>query len=103
MRACHHPCYSDGMHRIQISLTANQERMLRDLARLRGESISALVREGVDRLLEPERARREGRKEQAHALIGFAGPDAAGKTDVAARHDDYLAEWALQTLRGEGA
>ena len=40
------------MHRLQIQLTPEQERSLRRLARARKTSISFLIREGVDRLLE---------------------------------------------------
>jgi hypothetical protein len=76
------------MHRIQIQLTLEQERVLRRLARLRGLSISALVREGVDRITIPEQRRRDRAHRRALALIGAF----SDKVDVARRHDDYLAE-----------
>jgi hypothetical protein len=76
------------MHRIQIQLTLAQERTLRRLARLRGLSISALVREGVDRITVPEQRRRDRARRRALALIGAF----SDKGDVARRHDDYLAE-----------
>ena len=78
------------MHRIQIQLTAEQERALRELARLRGASISSLVRDGVDALLEPERGRYAGRHKRALELIGLF--DSKGPGDVAERHDEYLAD-----------
>ena len=78
------------MHRIQIQLTAGQERALKEIARLRGVSISALVREGVDLLLSPSRDERDQRRNMALQLIGMLGP--GGPSDVSERHDDYFAE-----------
>lgn len=78
------------MHRIQVQLTAEQERVLREMARLRGSSISALIREGVEQLTAPERERRARARRSALSLIGaFGGGDAP---DVSRRHDDYLAD-----------
>lgn len=90
----HHVCYSDGMHRIQIQLTAEQERALREMGRLRNASISALVREGVDALLEPARERAEERQSRALALIGVLGADQP--RDLGERHDGYLARAAQE-------
>lgn len=78
------------MHRIQVQLTTDQERALRELARLRGRSISALIREGVDRMLEPERRDRHAKRDRALNLIGLF--DSKGPGDVSARHDEYLAD-----------
>jgi Arc/MetJ-type ribon-helix-helix transcriptional regulator len=80
------------MHRIQIQLTEEQERMLKDIARLRNASISALVREGVELLLEPERTQRTDRVRRGMAYVGFLGPDPEGATDVSRKHDAYLAD-----------
>jgi len=80
------------MHRIQIQLTEEQERMLKDLARLRGSSISALVREGVEVLLHPVALQREACIKAGLSIIGFAGPDPQGATDVSVHHDRYLAD-----------
>jgi hypothetical protein len=76
------------MHRIQVQLTESQERMLREIARLRGSSISALIREGVDQITAPERQRLERAQQRALRLIGAFSDE----PDVARRHDDYLAE-----------
>jgi hypothetical protein len=76
------------MHRIQVQLTESQERMLREIARLRGLSISALIREGVDQITAPERERREQARQRALRLVGAF----SDKPDVARRHDEYLAE-----------
>ena len=84
------------MHRIQVQLTPEQERMLRELATLRGKSVSALIREGVDRLLKPEKENREELWRRASSFIG-SGHDFEGATDVSERHDDYLVEAILHS------
>jgi hypothetical protein len=89
------------MHRIQVQLTKEQERMLKDLARLRGESISALIREGIEHVLDPERERRRRRKDAMLAFIGCLGPSPDGATDVSERHDDYLADIIERNVHGE--
>jgi hypothetical protein len=76
------------MHRIQVQLTEAQERMLREIARLRGSSISALIREGVDQITAPERQRLVQAQQRALRLIGAFSDE----RDVARRHDDYLTE-----------
>jgi hypothetical protein len=60
--------------------------MLREIARLRGSSISALIREGVDQITGPERQRLEQAQQRALRLIGAFSDE----PDVARRHDDYL-------------
>ncbi len=74
------------MHRIQIQLTGEQERILREMARLRGASISALIREGVDYLIAPAKEHRQAAQQRAIALIGLF----TDEPDVSVRHDDYL-------------
>lgn len=77
------------MHRIQVQLTAEQERRLKELAKLRGASISALIREGVDRLLEPEAKAEAERWARASAVLGSVrGPG----SDVAKDHDAWFAD-----------
>jgi hypothetical protein len=84
------------MHRIQVQLTAGQERSLRELSRLRGMSISALIREGVDSIIS-DTARDPSEHDPALALIGMVGPGGPG--DIAERHDDYLADIYEEDLR----
>ncbi|MDQ2681031.1 MAG: CopG family transcriptional regulator [Candidatus Eremiobacteraeota bacterium] len=87
------------MHRIQVQLTEQQERALRELASLRGASISALIREGVDRLIDSPATPRAQAIERFRSIMGtYNEPD--GRTDVAMRHDEYLAETAHQDLVG---
>lgn len=69
--------------------------MLRDLALLRGSSISALVREGVESLFAPEIARRESRVAAALDAIGAFD---SGLPDVGTRHDDYLVDALVERL-----
>ena len=82
------------MHRIQVQLTAAQEKRLKELARLRGSSISALIREGVDRLLEPDDKERKEMIERANAFIAKGYRDPEG-SNVAENHDEYLADAIL--------
>ncbi len=77
------------MHRIQVQLTAAQEAQLRDMARLRDVSISALIREGIDQLLAPSNEDWETIKAAALAGVGKFN---SGLGDVSENHDAYLAD-----------
>ena len=85
------------MHRIQVQLTPEQERVLREMARLRGASISALIREGIDQFIEPEQRKLDERKKRALELIGMLGP--GGPTDVSTNHDKYFADAIYERIR----
>ena len=87
------------MHRIQVQLTERQEAMLRELGQLRGESISSLIREGVDRLLEPQLDPRAARLRAALAIVGIVVDDAG----VGDNHDRYLAELYAESPSASGA
>jgi Arc/MetJ-type ribon-helix-helix transcriptional regulator len=77
------------MVRTQISLTPEQAEGLGRLARERGVSMATVVREAVDAVLDQE-ARGE-RWQKALATVGkYRSKD--GATDVAEKHDKYLAE-----------
>lgn len=77
------------MHRLQIQLTEAQERRLKELAKLRGASISALIRESVDQLLQPGRETEDELWARASEVIGSAsGPGG----DVAKEHDQWFAD-----------
>jgi hypothetical protein len=86
------------MHRIQVQLTPEQERRLREMAKLRGESISALIREGVAQIIAPEAERREAFRRRALDQIGAFD---SGLADVSVEHDRYIAEAAYERLHGK--
>ena len=76
-----------NMVRTQIQLTEEQAQALKALAARDGVSMAALVRRGVDRVL----AESDEDAKWARALA-LVGKFRSGTTDVARRHDDYLAE-----------
>jgi Arc/MetJ-type ribon-helix-helix transcriptional regulator len=75
------------MERTQISLTSSQARELRRLARTRGTSMAALIREAVDRTY--GQADEEARWHRALDAVGGFRSD---RSDVSERHDDALAD-----------
>lgn len=81
-----------AVERTQISLDAAQAARLRRLARERGTSMAALIRDAVDRTY-PDAGEDtpEARWQRALAAIR-AGGLRSGRSDIADRHDDYLAE-----------
>jgi len=74
--------------RTQVQFSEDQYERLKALASRRGVSIAELVRRGVERLLDEDRGDEKWRR-----LLEVAGTvsDEQGATDVAERHDDYLA------------
>jgi hypothetical protein len=76
------------MERTQISLTAEQARRLRQMARRRGTSMAALIRQAVDRTY--------GDDDETKAAWGRAMASVGGyrsdRPDVAQNHDAYLDE-----------
>jgi Arc/MetJ-type ribon-helix-helix transcriptional regulator len=77
------------MIRTQIQLTEEQAAGLKRLAAERGVSMAEVVREAVDEKLSGDQ--HEARWQRALGVIGKFR-DREGKTDVAERHDDYLAD-----------
>jgi hypothetical protein len=71
--------------RVQILLTEEQDRRLEALARRLGTSKAALVREGVESVLQRRTA---GTGDSLLVLIGQAGR--VGRKDISRRHDAYL-------------
>jgi hypothetical protein len=74
------------MLRTQIQLTDDQMRRLKTQARREGVSVAALIRRGIDQVLEPDG--RDRKIQRALRAVGRYRHDPA--TDVSARHDDYL-------------
>ncbi len=86
-----------AMIRTQVQLTEQQLLRLRELAGERGLSISELVRNGVDHIL--GHAERAEHGDRAQRTVSAAGRFHSGHTDVARRHDAYLAT-AYETPEG---
>lgn len=82
-------CYHECMVRTQVQLDEEQYAKLKSLAAARSESISQVVRDAVERLLSESEGRENWRR--LRLVVGkFRDQDDA--TDVASRHDDYLAD-----------
>ena len=77
------------MIRVHVQLDEDQYERLKALAEQQSQSISHLVREGIDRLLAAL-----NRDEAWARLLRSAGSctDPEGTTDVSSRHDAYLAD-----------
>lgn len=78
------------MVRTQVQLTPKQLKILRSRARRLNVSVAELVRRAVDAYVAAEIA--PSFEERRRRAIEAAGRFGSGKTDVAKRHDDYLAE-----------
>ena len=72
------------MHRTQIQLEERQYRYLKAMARRRGKSISALLRELVDEQI------REQDKRGNDPLLEIVGMAEGPEEATARHHDDYL-------------
>ncbi|HWX46145.1 MAG TPA: ribbon-helix-helix protein, CopG family [Solirubrobacteraceae bacterium] len=77
------------MVRTIIQLPDEQAAALERAARRRGVSKAAVVREALGSLLSPEETDAEDALGRA---LAAAGCFASGVTDLAERHDEYLAE-----------
>jgi len=78
------------MVRTQVQLPEEDLKELRRLAAEEGVSVSELLRRGAKQVLAARgKPSREELWERASKVIGKFR---SGKTDVAQRHDDYLAE-----------
>lgn len=70
---------------MQIYLRKDQVEALRSVAKKRGESMAALVREGIDKLL-------QGLPAEEDPLLEIIGLYDSGRGDLAEKHDEVLAE-----------
>lgn len=75
------------MIRTQITLTEDQHRRLARVARARGVSMAAVIRQAVDEVVPDESAERQRRWDRALSVIGS---HRSGLPDIAEKHDDYL-------------
>jgi predicted DNA-binding protein len=80
------------MVRTQIQLDDKVAERLPDLAKARGQSVAAFIREAVDaRIAELDRER-QAAWARALAAMEHAASDIEGATDVAENHDKYWAD-----------
>jgi len=85
------------MVKTQVQLPEDDLAALRRLAAEEGVSVSELVRRGVKQVLASQgKPTREELWQRASAV---AGKFHSGKSDIARRHDDYLAEAYADDLR----
>jgi hypothetical protein len=77
------------MVRMQIQLTEEQARAVRRLARERGVSIAAVIRDAVERSLSEGPRSRHDAWERALQVVGAFK---SGGGSVAEQHDDWFAE-----------
>jgi predicted DNA-binding protein len=77
--------------RTQIQLTEEQSQRLQREARRSGRSVAEVIRQSVEAYLDQEQGRALGAPSRETAAQ-VAGLFHSGKSDVAARHDDYLDE-----------
>jgi hypothetical protein len=77
------------MLRTQIQLKEEQMQWLRSRARIRGISVSQLIRESIKFYRSHQEQLPANRKRKAIEAVGRFSSDAS---DVSKRHDDYLAE-----------
>lgn len=85
-----------AMLRTQIQLTENQMRALKVAARREGLSVAEMVRRLVDQLIENDRRRRA-----LERALEFSRntPFGSGLSDIAERHDEYLAEGLYEEIQ----
>lgn len=81
------------MVRMQIQFTEQEIGLLRSEASRRKISISALVREAVDRHL--PQSRQPTRDQLVQRSLAAIGRFRSGSGDVSARHDEYFADSIL--------
>ena len=75
------------MNRIQIQLTEEQHKLLKELSKDTREPMAALIRKAVDQFPLTRRPDRYYLYKQAQAVVGKYE---AGMADVATDHDRYL-------------
>ena len=75
-----------------MQLTSEQFRALKAVSAAEGVSISELIRQAVDMMLEARDA--VGMEERIARALSIGGRFRSGLGDLAERHDDYFAEGA---------
>jgi hypothetical protein len=83
---------------INVELRPDQEDRLRAIAQSRNMSVADLIREGVDRLLAEVDVERVPLEDDP--ILQIIGLVEGGPSDMAERHDDYLAETLREDRHG---
>jgi Arc/MetJ-type ribon-helix-helix transcriptional regulator len=78
------------MIRTQIQLTEDQYKFLREKAAEYHVSMAELIRQGVELLAQQDQ--KPDREELKRRALSIVGKFNSGKTDIAEKHDEYLAE-----------
>jgi len=78
------------MIRTQIQLPEEQYQRLKLLSIRRGQSLAALIRQGVEKVLQD--AEEPDMDEIRKHTLSIVGKYCSGTSDVAVNHDKYLAE-----------
>jgi hypothetical protein len=78
------------MIRTQIQLTDEQSRALKALSARQGVPVAELIRQSVDKFLQSSVGLDD--QERRRRAITAAGKFRSGQHDIAASHDNYLAE-----------
>ena len=79
---------AEKLIRIQVQLTHFQIKSLRDMSKKRSVSVSELIRNGVDLIVQRGESLEERKKKALSAIGRFS----SGREDVSEKHDDYIAE-----------
>jgi hypothetical protein len=78
------------MIRMQVQLTEEQARALKEIAHRENASIAELTRRAIDQWLQTASA--IPMAERRRRALAVVGTFRSGQTDVSERHDEYLAE-----------
>jgi hypothetical protein len=89
------------MVRAQVQFTEEQLAAMREIASREGVSLSHVVRQAVNLLLEARRGR--CREELVRRSLEAVALFRSGTGDVSARHDEYFAEHGFECLPGRPA
>jgi hypothetical protein len=76
--------------RTQVQLSESQMQHLKELARQRGVSVAALIREGADLVIRSSDIADQGQRKRR--AVAAAGRFHSGHRDLAGAHDRHLAE-----------
>ena len=82
------------MVRTQVQFTEEEVQALRAIAAAEGVSVSSVVRQAVDHMVNGRR--RVSREELWRRADEVCGAFRSGTDDLAERHDDYFAEAAAE-------